>query len=393
MFFALTSLCNKQHGLAKNILISLIVFSFVSCNTSKKLVDDNAEVNSIKSLLQAYDKTNDPALKAEIQKSYLTFTEHSLSDINGYKELPPADRWDKIINTYELLSQTEEAIQRSRAKSFIAGKSYQSELKEARADAIADYYSLALEKMQSPDKYSHREAYRLLTRINNYHPGYKDVRRRMRFLSKKVVLYVVVNPILDRTNYYKSSGSNQFGNTFNNTLLLNNLISDLEAHNDAELPTFFVTSQMASAAGLPIDLVIDITWVNLNIEPPTSTLSSNTRSKEIEIGKDTLGNPILQTIVGKVSVEEKNYMATSEIVCRITDAITREDVHFENYQSAFNLCQYYATYEGDQRSLTKEDEQMLKNDTPPPSEKELLKGIYEKAYAQLKEGIAGIIFR
>lgn len=376
----------------KKILLLLIpCILLVSCGASKYFINNSQEFKNFSSLLRQLDKKSNPALVSEIENRYQSITTNMLNDIEVYQTITEPDRWEKIISTYQTLNKLSEVVNKSKARSFLFPQSYLSALTVAKQNAAAEYYNLGLDKMQAGDKFSYRDAYYLFSKANEYYPGYQDVHRQMDIAWKESLLNVVINPVTDQSRYYASMAPNRFGNSFNSDLLQRNLVLDLGGSSAKTSSAKFYTDREAFMSRITPDWIVDITWTNLDIPYPAITKSTIERSKEIQISKDSSDKPIYQTVKATVYVSRQYFRALGELELRVTDALTQKNVDFQTYQSPIDFNQSYATFEGDRRALTKEDELMINNKTALPTREELLNELYDQIYPQLKNGIQYLV--
>lgn len=375
-------------------LFLILSFLLFSCSTSKYFIANDAELNNLSSLLKKMDKDkNDaPALRQQIADLYSSSSTRLLNDIEVYKTLTETDRWDKIVGAYNVLNNLADVINRSKARGFINPASYHGVLQQVKQDAAGDYYSAGLEAMAAGDKLSFRDAYYLFSRANEYYPGYKDVKRKMDFTWKQSVLNVVINPVTDQSAYYAQMTPNRFGNSFNSDLLQRTLVRDLGGDFSKNAPAKFFTDGEARMARVDVDWLADITWTRLDVPYPFTQTTSVSRSKKIEIGKDTLNQPVYKTVEATLQITRRYFTAYGEIECRITDAHTRENIALDRYPSQIDWSQDYGTYKGDSRALTDADWVMINNLVAIPTREAILMELYQKIYPRLKDGIYTLVY-
>lgn len=372
----------------------IIVFLLASCNSSKYFIANDAEFNNLSSLLRKFDKEkNDlPELRNQITQLYSSSSDRLLNDIEVYKTLTGTDKWDKIINAYNKLNTLSDVINKSKARSFISPESYHGLLQQAKQEAAYDFYNTASETMKAGDKFSYREAYNLFSKANKYHPGFKDVKRKMEYTWEKSVLNVIINPVTDQSAYYAQMIPNRFGNSFNNDLMQRSLVRDLGGDFRKNSPAKFFTDFEARMARIDVDWLVDITWTRLDVPLPFTQTSTINRKKEIVIGKDTLNKPVYQTVEATLRVTRRYFTAYGEIECRITDAHSRQNISLTRYPSQIDWSQNYATYTGDRRALTDLDWAMVNNFVRIPTRDAILGELYKQIYPMLKNGIYNQIY-
>lgn len=377
----------------RSLIILCSCLLLASCGSSKYFIASNTELNNLSSLLKKLDKekNDQPALRDQISDLYTSVSDRLLNDIEVYQTLTEPDRWEKMVSTYNMLNKMSDVINKSKAGNFVHPTSYHAQLQKVRQDAAANYYDLGRQAMEAGDKFSFRDAYYLYSKANEYYPGYKDVKRKMDDAWRRSVLNVIINPVTDQSTYYAQMTPNRFGNSFNSDLLQRSLIRDLGGDFNKNAPAKFFADREAYMANIDIDWIVDITWTRLDIPFPLSQTTIVERTKKIETGKDSLHNPIYQTVTAKVRVTRRYFSAGGEIECRVTDAHTRDNVDLDTYHSQIDWSEDYATFEGDSRALTDVDRVMINNKVLLPTRQAILLELYEKIYPQLKNGIYHLV--
>ena len=374
----------------KCLHIAGVILLYCSCSTSKNSIAYTSEDKVLLSAIKNFDKNPaDTTLKSTLRGLYTDAAKVHLDNIDVYNSLIDAGKWDKIIKEYLALQHLSQVIQTSDAAlSLLKVPAYNAELAVAKENAATDYYNTGLEYLNNNDKESARNAYYSFKKANEYIPGFKDVKRQLDKSYQAGVLNVIVNPVNDNSLYYTSLGRNRFGNSFNNDYLQRSLVRDLGGSYSKNAPARFYTGRDAKVANVNPDLVIDLTWLNLDVPRPyTSTYTKNV-SRQIETGRDTSGHVYYETASATLSITKKYFTATGDLESRITDAFTENVVDTKRYSAQFNWQQEYATYTGDSRAITGSDLAMLSNNKYTiPGKEDILNELYQRIYPQVKSGI------
>lgn len=375
----------------KYLSILFIAFTITSCGSSRHSISNTPEDNALSDAIKKMEKNSTgTATQNNLTNLYNAAINSHLDNIELYETLTEPDKWDKIIKEYNALQKLSNLVNGSDAASkLIQAPSYTAKIDLARENAAADYYNLGLQLLDESDKKSSRDALNAFKKSNSYISGYKDVNRQMDIAYENSVLNVVINPVTDNSYYYSNMGSNRFGNSFNNDYLQRNLVRDLGGDFSKKSLARFYTSRDADYADVDVDWVIDLTWTDLDIPQPYSRKSSENLSRQIEIGKDTSGRPVYQTVQATVYVTRQYFTARGQLELRITDARTRNNIELQRYSSQVDWEQNYATYTGDSRALSNRYLAMVQNSSIHrlPSKDEILSELYEKIYPQVKNGI------
>ena len=375
------------------LFITLIILS--SCGSSKYIAGNTVEDKVLAEALRKLDKRpGDTALQNSLKYLYNDAALAHLNNIERYQKLQNNDRYDKTIAEYQALQKLSEIIKSSSlARKFVTAPSYLNEIQKAKMDAAEDFYQYGLELIEnSRDKQSYRDAYSAFQKANRYIPGYKDVKRQMNDAFQNSILDVVINPVTDNSSFYQSMGRNRFGNSFNSDMMQRSLVRDLGGDYNKNSPARFYTDIDASRARIDVDWVVDIMWTNLDIPRPYTNQYTKNVSKEIEIGKDSSGKKQYQTVNATLYLTKRYFTAQGDLECRVTDAYTRKNIDLNRYTSRVDWSQEYGTYKGDSRALSEIDWAMINLRNPVlPSREEILAGLFDKMYPQLRNGLKNLV--
>lgn len=370
--------------------ITVLLFILSACGSARKSAGNTAEANAFIAAIKALDKNpKDTSAQNVLGNLYRQAARVHLDNIEVYETLTEPDKWDKIIREYKALQTLTDRVNSSaEVRKFINPPSYIAKTDVARQNAAADYYEAGLEYLNSGDKRQSRKSLSLFKKANSYVPNYKDVKRQMDVAFQQSVLNVVINPVTDNSYYYSSMGSNRFGNSFNNDYMQRSLVRDLGGDLDKNSLARFYTDRDADRARINVDWIVDLTWVDLDIPRPQTQRETRNLSKQIEIGKDTSGRPVYQTVKATIYMTRQYFTARGELECRITDAPTRNNVYLNRFESQMDWNQDYATYSGDSRALDNIHLAMIQNtNTRLPDKDEILNELYKKIYPQVKNSI------
>ena len=380
----------------KNLIyLFTILLVLSSCGSSKYIAGNTVEDKALATALKKLDKNpGDTTLQNSLKFLYNDAVMAHLNNINRYEKLQNDDRYDKIITEYQTLQKLSEIIKSSSlARKFVTAPSYLNEIQKTKMQAAEDFYDYGLQLVENAeDKLSYKNAYHAFQKANSYMPGYKDVKRQMNNAFQNSVLNVVINPVTDNSAYYQSIGRNRFGNSFNSDMMQRSLVRDLGGDFNKNATARFYTDIEASRARIDVDWIVDIMWTNLDIPRPLTNQYTKKVSKEIEIGKDSSGKKQYQTVTATLYLTKRYFTAQGDLECRVTDAVTRNNIDLRRYTSRVDWSQEYGTYKGDSRALSEIDWAMINLRNPVlPSREEILSGLFDKMYPQLRSGIQNLV--
>lgn len=374
----------------KNLFgLAILLFLFASCNSTRNSIANTQEDIALLNAIKKLDKNpSDAGLKNNLASLYDNAEKIHLDKIDVYTTLTEPGKWDKIISEYQALQHLSGVINSSaNAKKLLRTDTYDAKIEVAKGNAASDYYNKGI-SLNANDKTSSREAYYTFKKSLEFVPGYKDAERQMKNAYQNSIVNVIVNPVTDNSYYYNNAGWNNYGNSFNNDYLQRNLVRDLGGDYSKNAMARFYTDWDARRANINPDLVVDLTWVNLDVPQPYTSQYSRNVSRQIEIGKDTSGHVRYETVTATLYVTKKYFTATGDLESRITDAATRNIEDTKRYTSQFNWEHEYATYRGDSRALDGNALALLNNrNFQVPIKQDILNELYQRIYPQVKNGI------
>ncbi len=376
----------------KKSLYALIMLLFLlgSCSSSRNSIANTQEDIALLAAIKKLDKNpNDTSLQNNLSALYEDAAKVHLDNIDVYSTLTSPDKWEKIINEYQVLQHLSGVINSSaNAKKFLKTDTYDAKIAVVKENAAANYYEIGMNQLNNGDKESSRDAYYAFKKSQEFVPGYKDAGRQMNNAYQNSIVNVIINQVTDNSFYYNNAGWNNFGNSFNNDLLQRSLVRDLGGDYTKNAMARFYTDWEARSANINPDLFVDLTWLNLEVPQPYTSQYSRNVSRQIETGKDTSGHVLRETVRATLYITKKYFTATGDLESRITDAATRNIVDSKRYTAQFNWEHEYATYKGDSRALSGNDLALLNNrNFQVPNKQDILNELYQRIYPQVKNGI------
>ncbi|CAN5370467.1 hypothetical protein BH20BAC1_BH20BAC1_12150 [soil metagenome] len=369
-------------------LMALLILN--SCSTSKNSIAKSQEDKTLISAIKKLDKkSNNEELQSSLTQLYSEAARVHLDNIEIYNTLQDAEKWDKMYREYQSLQHLTDIINKSAvARRLINPTSYQSQIEALKINAASDYYQLGEEFMAIGDRKAYRDAYATFRKVQEYVPGFKDSNQQLAQAYQNSVVNVVVNPVTDNSLYYNNIGMNRYGNSFNNDYLQRNLVNDLGGNNSKNASARYYTDWDARRLNVNPDMIVDLTWVNLDIPRPYTSNYSRNVSRQIQVGRDTSGNVLYKTVSGTLYITKRYFTASGDLETSIMETGTRNLVDSRRYNAQFNWEQETATYRGDRRALSGYELSILQNSSyRVPSKDQILNELYQRIYPQVKNGI------
>lgn len=300
------------------------------------------------------------------------------------RDNPPGDRWVYWRKQLEASqSITDAVLSYPPASAVIANPvQFRNQISDARVQAAAEYYDLAMGLLAKQDRRDARTAIDYLQKAQKESPGYKDVADQLRNAKELATLYVVVNPV----DYY-SFGWNYWG--FQNDYLQWQMLRDL--NNRSYSYTRFVSEQEARTLNKKPEKVVDMRFARLMVYNPYTERNTFERQKQIEepgsvkpgIGEKALPSKTI-TVKATVTVTKRLVKGDADLECRIFDLPTGRNILYDHFPGRYNWVFESATFTGDQRALTADDLRLINNRFDQyPTREEVGQKLINDAYASL----------
>lgn len=375
-------------------LLTLLIL--VSCSTSKdylsRIDDDKAIFDVVKALGKRPDDS--VALKA-LPTLYQHTKDKHLDQIVSLGQASGLNHWDQLIGEYNYLQKIYDAITANAAANRIVSPvNYQTQINELTQRAAEEYYNAADGYASRPGKENAKTAYNYFLKSDKYVPGYRDAKSRSVEAYKNSTVHVVINEIRDNT-YFFNTGRGSFNIDYINHRFQQNLVRELNNRTSGRYPAKYYTNQEAGANNVAAGLVVDLVLRNIDMPRPSRNITSQRASKEIEVGRDTSGRPIYQTVYATINIDRQTYTARADMDLTISDVETGKRIVYTPYREEYRWQQENWTYSGDNRALSDNEWRMINNNNPynEPLKDDVLNYIYDRIFPQVKSRISSAVDR
>jgi hypothetical protein len=374
-------------------LMAVIVL-LAACRSSKDYLQRS---DGDKALLDAVKKLNKspgdadasralPILYTDAQKRHLD----KISSLSNRREI---DRWQNILWEYEVLQRMYEAITNSNAASkLVRPADYQNDIYNTQQSGAAAYYQQGIDYLALNSREDAKNAHRSFKYAIKLVPNYKDAKRKMDEAYQQTVVDVVINPVTDNAFVF-NSGMGNTGYNYSNEYFQQNLIRELGGANSNRYPARFYTDWEARRENVTPDWVVNITLRNVDIPRPTTNQSTRNVSKQIENGRDSTGRTIYRTVNATVTTFQQSLTARADMDVEIHEVAIRKNIAYNTYREQYVWQDAYATFTGDRRALSSEDENLVDNRgfNNEPRRDEILNELFRKLYPQVKNRIVNAV--
>ncbi len=374
-------------------LIASVLFA---CNSSKYFLSQRDVDNA---LFEAVDALTEKPTHASATKAlpilYANAQKKHLGEIEALNKTKGIDRWNKILSTYEILQELNDAITNSApAAKLVKPVDYQPEIEQARQRAAEESYQLADNLFKTGKKSDAFKAYEYFKMAIGFVPDYKDGGQKMEAAFNNGTLHVLVKP-------FKHAGSQEdytinfidvHGGTQKNR---SSLLADLESQVSTEFPIKFYTYTMDTTGNRGPDCIIDVRLNYFNMGQPISSASSYQRTEQLIEGYDTSRNPIYTTVVANVTTWRTSLSADMSVNVDISETGNIPKVTSKTFKEDYTWKSEFADYRGDDRAITNNESRMaagLGNTTAfPANGQTALMQLYKRLYPRLMTHIRSVL--
>ncbi|MFM7710174.1 MAG: hypothetical protein ACKO5C_04600 [Ferruginibacter sp.] len=366
----------------KYLIIVLTAFLLVSCGSKKGFLErensDRALQDAVKKLRK--DPDNEEA-KTAIPQLYKVIRQKHLDKINAYSSSTLPNKWELLLGEYQLLQDAYDAIINSpTAFQLVTPESYSAKILDIKDAGAAEAYNLGQSFLERGGRENAKKAYNAFQKSGTFIPGYKDINDKMQAAYDAAIVRVII----ETTHTSANVGGNVFGNAGNNVsneFFQQNLIRDLPTSN---LAAKFFTPSEARRMNIITDWTIQFNLKSLSIPDPTNTYSTRSVNKQIQIGTDTAGRPVYNTVYATLQTTLSKCEANATVEMTIRQVNTSANISNRLFTDRYTWQQSIATFAGDRRALSDQDWELINNSgINAPRKQDIQIELYRKAYPSI----------
>jgi hypothetical protein len=360
-----------------NIFVLIVILLVSSCSSSTKLLEkgdyDAAIDKSIKKLMKSPDNQKEVAV---LKKAWALANGYNLDAIEKLKLTGRPDIWGDVYLNYFALDNRQEKVRRLPdivlQQIGFTKENYAGEQMAALKTAVAYNYENASALLETGNKSDAREAYNEFLFIQDNMPNYKDVVVKI----EQAVNY--------GTNYVLLQIENQ-----SDAVLPKNYEEQIRKMSLSDLNQLWVQFDSYARQDFAYDFYVDILLKEINVSPELVQQEKVVETIEVEDGwdyvldgngnvmKDSLGNDIkvtrYVTLKAYVTKTHMNKKAQVKGTLDYYENRTGQLIKTFPITTEFVFDYWYATFEGDERALTKDTRELLQNNPIPfPTDPEIV---------------------
>lgn len=391
----------------RTLLILFITISLVACSTAKQIEKAVHSGNYDYAINTALDKLKTNKSKKR-KKEYIfmlqdAFTKVETKDLSRIdylkKEGNPAN-YQEILNLYQALNSRQESIKpilplTVNGKNIDFNFNDYSDLTIDAKEHLANHiYTSSLKLLESPYKTDIREAYNKLVYLNKINPNFKNTDALINEAQMRGTNFILVSI-----------------NNHTNQIIPNRLQNDLLNFDTYGLNKQWSEYHASKAENIEYDYAMQLNLKQIIISPERIREREILREKKIKDGTtlmlDKAGNAVKDSLGENIKIDK-----IIDVKCRFIESIQTKEAQIlanvvytdlksqqtiENFpiDSGFIFENIYATYyrknnkkkqENDQRALSIEDLELLKNrQVPFPTNEQMVFDTGEDLKLKLKD--------
>ena len=245
------------------------------------------------------------------------------------------------MGQYEQLQAAYDAISGSPAAGKLVTPKISARYCLNKKLAAADYYQSAENYLSKNGRDNARKAYTYFRKSAKFIPGYLDAQAKMEEAFKQAQVKVVINPVEDNS-YFMNRGWG-WGPNFSNEYFQQTLLRELNSQGD-RFPALFYADWEATRDRIDANWVIDLRLRNMDVPNPYTRQYNRTSSARVQIGTDTAGRPVYQTVYATLYVTQMSFTARGEMEVQIRDIQNRKNIGFRNFRDEYRWEEERATF-------------------------------------------------
>ncbi len=360
------------------ILLLIVAIFFGGCASGKKALQKG---DYSKAVSQAINKlrSNDDHKKARatLSKAYKYATEIYLSNINQAKQSNDVLKWESVAANYQRVNYMYNEIVRCPACREVVPNPirYDAELEMANRNAAAARYDLGVEALamkRNRDKAI--EAHQHFMKVQSYVPRYKDVEDKLSEAMFFATLKVVVEPIPSPFKALKVS----------HDFFVNKINERLHRDNFNDYVRFYTPQEVKAEKLEFVDHVIRMEFDHFTLGNVFSEKDTREVSRDSVNLADKGKEPYYGTAKAKLTIHTKSITGGGVLDFKIFDNGLNKVVTQEKFPSEYIWSIQWASYQGDERALTKDERELCElTDLPIPSPQRMFEEFTAPLYDQV----------
>lgn len=370
----------------RNIYFVLFAFTvLVSCNSSKKLLEEGAYYQSVMAAVDKLQKSpNNKKSQRALLRAYPLATQKFLNEIKKAKSNAVHMPWSNIADSYQALNNMYEAINASpKARQIIRNpQEYYKQYAQVKEKAAEEQYVEGEKALKRGTREDAKEAYYYFLSANDFQPSYKDVDRKLRVAKEAATLVVVVEAVPVPSRYFKVSADFFYDQVDKHLRTLMNRNQFLA----------FYTEKDAKRAGITVpDQILKLQFEDFSVGQSKAFQKEETIKRDsVQVGEvemeDGKKKPVLGTVSAKLITRRLEVLSGGILSMTVNNGFNKTRVFRDELPGEFLWFAEWGTFKGDERALNEEQAKVCDSiETSPPLPQDLFVEFTKPIYSQLTE--------
>lgn len=372
-----------------NVLLLFASMALVVASCAKSGVKALEEGDYYNAALQAIEKlkkdTDNEKASSVLPDAYKMASNELLRDITRAKAANQQFRYERVLEDYTKLNRMHDLIERCMpCRKLVSPEAYFKEAEDARDMAAAERFGYADALMLKNTIEAGREAYKSYEAVYKFAPNYRNVSEKMEDALNMGSYHVVLESpklnsrLYNYSNEYFVSQINEYLRTNRRMNQFIRFYSPEEADQVRLRPNHVIRMEF-------LDFVVGETKLESKETLVTSADSVKTGTAKID-GKSV---DVYGKVTAKLKESRKQVRSRGILAMEIYDYQQKKILLRKELPGEFNWMNEWASFNGDERALTKEQLALTKNREelpPPPSQLfiEFCKPIYNQFTSEVK---------
>ena len=366
----------------KTIFTTLIASTLLVACTSVKNIYQKNDINDRQweKLVKNYLKTpGDTANSNKLVYGYQLLLDGELNNIERLKNIQSLTAKEQLISAYASLQGLYNEVAAVPAlRQLLHPGNVMAEKQAAIQNAALAWYQHGENLLDENNWQAGREAVGVFGKVANWLPNFKNTNTLLQEAREMGTIDAVLQPLRSEEFYQQANYTNSRQG------FVYQLVSDLgSAWANTDMYRVYDARETQEMQLQP-DWVIEPVLTRMEVSPIQYRRSSRTITKKIEVGKDSVKNPIYKTITAELFVTEASVVARGEMDARISDVLNQQKVNRRSFGESFAIVETTATYKGDKNALSNADWALVNNkNTIRADERWMQEKVLEKIYPQV----------
>ena len=371
------------------LYLGIVLLAFVvSCNSSKRLLEQGAYYQSVMSAVDKLQRSpNNKKSQKALRKAYPLAVHDFLNEIDKAKANAVDMPYSRIADAYQSLNNMYEAINASpKARQIVRNpKEYYRQYADVRKEAAAEQYEIAERLMRMNTRDDAKQAYFHYRAADEFQQGYRDVERKMQEAREAATLKVIVENVPVNSRMFKVSADfffDQVDKHLRNIMGRNQFVA-------------FYTERDARRLGLRNpDQVLRLQFEDFNVGQSRAFQNKETIQRDsVEVGEVTLENgrkkPVLGTVKATMITRRIEVLSNGVLSMTINEGQRNTRIYRDEMPGEFLWFAEWATFKGDERALTEEQLKLCNSvEVSPPQPQEMFVEFTRPIYSELSQKLS-----